>query len=155
MLCWNICNFTLISSCHAVVNANCDPPLFSVRRVNSSWPGLACHRVISPLSPLRKSGVVCQTITNYPCTPVRYCTRSSNDFLWLNKWKDNYEYPSVHLWPQSPIRRNAPDYDEGEQGEDDHREEEKSKIHPIQPELMPHLFQLATLPPTWSCMVDV
>lgn len=31
----------------------------------------------------------------------------------------------------------------------------ESKIHPIQLELLPDLLQLATLPPTWTCMVDV
>jgi len=29
------------------------------------------------------------------------------------------------------------------------------QIHPIQLERTPDVFQLATLPPTWTCMVDI
>jgi hypothetical protein len=73
---------------------------------------------------------------------------------------------------------NSRDYGqdgEDEQGEDDYHEEEKAltyscdwsdlelinhptlrpEVHPIQFELTPHVFQLTTLPPTRTRMVDV
>lgn len=92
--------------------------------------------VLPPVTRGRKRptdfAILVQTIINYSCTPVQYCTRSSNDFPMVEKTERQLR-ASVHLRPQSPIRSNAWGYDEGEQGKNDHRKEEKEaepKIHP-------------------------
>ena len=68
--------------------------------------------------------------------------------------------------------RSTQEYDKGEAREQERDEEQKTtivdrshlelwhytfelEIHPIQLEFTPHLFQLTTLPPARTCMVDV